>query len=84
MWLQPLRQICFLTLKNIREGHVGVLGNGGTCQRTIGGQGTNKICKGNKGTISLPSGNREHCKRLRKIKFLHRKVGLNVSFCTIC
>ena len=26
-----------------------------------------------KGTISFLSGNREHCKRLRKIKFLHRK-----------
>ena len=39
------------------------------------------ICRGNKGTISLLSGNREHCKRLRKIKFLHRKPGLSFDFC---
>ena len=42
-----------------------------------------KICRGNKGTNSLLSGNREHCKRLRKIKLLHRKARLNVDFCKI-
>ena len=40
-----------------------------------------EICRGNKGTISLVSGNREHCKILKKIKFLHRKARLNVDFC---
>ena len=28
-----------------------------------------KICKGNKGAISLPSGNGEHCKRLKILSF---------------
>ena len=30
--------------------------------------------------ISLLSRNWEHCKRLRKIKFVHRKARLNVDF----
>ena len=56
---------------------IGVLGNMGTYQRTPGRTG-------NKGTISLLSGNRKHCKRLRKIKFLLRKATLHVDFCKIC
>ena len=43
-----------------------------------------KICRGNKGIITLLPGNREHYKRLRKVKFLHRKARLNVDFCKIC
>ena len=42
-----------------------------------------KICRGNQGTISLLLGNREHCKRLRKINFLNRNASLNVDFCKI-
>ena len=43
-----------------------------------------KVCRGNNGTIILLSENWEHYKRLRKIKFLHRKARLNVDFCKIC
>ena len=38
------------------------------------------VCRGNKGTVSLLSGNWEHYKRLIKIKFLHRKARLNLIF----
>ena len=43
-----------------------------------------RICRGNKGTICLLKGNGEHCKRLSKMTFLHRKVRLNIDFCKIC
>ena len=43
-----------------------------------------KSVKGTREQLVLLSGNREQCKRLRKINFLQRKSRLNVDFCKIC
>ena len=48
-----------------------------------GNRGNQKSVEGTRETISLLSGNREHCKRLRKITFLHRKAKINL-FSKIC